>query len=157
MFTAFDLIQLAAIPLGAGIGWELGDPDHRILGAIAGAAVGLLAGRLPFVIALFLAGRHFRAQSSGRLRARIRGDEYYISHLLLGELLRRGEDVSGELEPVLELLRSDDADRRRFGWACLQLAFPAEASKVGAFDPQEPVERCRERVAVIAGPRATEP
>ena len=91
MFTLFDLINLAAVGLGAGIGYEVGKPDHGILGAIAGAVIGVVAGRLPFVLALLLAGRSFRAQTTEQLRARIRGDEYYITHLLLGELLRRGE------------------------------------------------------------------
>lgn len=152
MFTLFDLIQLAAVALGGVFGYSVAWPGYGLIGALAGGVLGIFVGRLPLLLALFLAGRSFRAQSTAELRARLRGHEHFIAHLLLAELLRRGEDVSGELQPVLELLRSDLPEHRRLGWACLHLAFPERAHRLVDFDPLGSTERCREQVAAVAWP-----
>lgn len=110
---------------GAQIGAHFGLVGGAV-GAVLGAGIGVLVGRLPLVPAFLCLKIKFRNEA--RIRRAFENDEYYIFHLalahLMAHLMARGLDVSSEKARVLDLLLSDELDRRRFGWACLQLAFP---------------------------------
>ena len=51
-------------------------------------------------------------------------EQYYVAHLLIAELIRRGEAVEQFWPYVLSLLKSDSDDKRRFGWHNLNIWFP---------------------------------
>lgn len=141
--------------MGLVLGADAGQARLGLIGAAAGAllggVLGYLAGRLPFALACHWLMRDFSRQSSQRLRERLTA-EYYVSHLILAELMRRGEDISGDLPAVLTLLRSESPDERKFGLGSLQLAFPELAQQLSDFDPRESTESCREKVARIQSP-----
>ena len=52
--------------------------------------------------------------------------------------MSRGEDVTSEKDRILELLLSDNWERRRFGWAPLQIVFPVIAGQIAEFDSESP-------------------
>jgi len=140
MFTIFDLFQLLFPLIGLVYGFTTGQRYFGLLGGVGGAllglAVGFVAGRLPFLIAWRSA--NFGGKSTDQLRQFFQNDQYFVFHLALAELLSRGEDVSSEKERIIDLLASDSLDRRRFGWASLQIAFPTLAEEILGFDPQSP-------------------
>ena len=148
MFTAFDVFQLFFPLVGLVWGLSLGQKHFGWIGALVGAVLGLVlgtvAGRLPLLIALKWA--NFGGKSVAQLRQHFQNDEYYIFHLALTELLERGEDISAEKVAVLDLLATDDSDRRKFGWTCLQIAFPGLAEQIAGFDPEEPTNAHIEQI-----------
>jgi hypothetical protein len=137
-FTIFDICIASAAFAGAVLGAKYGAARFGVVGGAIGAALGggagLVVGRLPYAIALTFAKRSLEKESTQRLRERLRsGKEYYITHLLLANLMARGEDIAQELPFILELVRSNSPDRRRFGLMSLQLGFPdvAEETSIG--------------------------
>ena len=150
--TCFDLLLIVAVPAGLWLGASTGYARFGTAGAVAGSllggVLGYLLGRLPFVLAARWLMTGLSRHSSHRLRERL-ATEYYVSHLILAELMRRGEDISVDLPAVLALLRSDSPDERRFGFGSLQLAFPELARQLSDFDPADPTEHCREKLARI--------
>jgi hypothetical protein len=127
MFTTFDFIRILAalggLILGGVIGSRFANVFGAILGAAAGAFIGLLAGRLPFLIAWAWLRADLRRASVSQLRSRIE-TQYFISHLLIAELLRRREPLESFREPIVRQLRSESPDVRRFGLANARLLFP---------------------------------
>jgi hypothetical protein len=53
--------------------------------------------------------------------------------------MARGEDVSAQKSRVLDFMASDELQRRRFGWASLQVAFPELAAQLGNYSPESPL------------------
>ncbi|RKG82749.1 hypothetical protein D7W79_01740 [Corallococcus exercitus] len=96
MFTVFDLFRVLSALAGAGVGAFVG---HGLLGWMGGVGgvpvgwvVGYCVGGLPsFFVARFL-DNDLRRADPASLRQRL-VPEYYISHLILAELARRGEEV----------------------------------------------------------------
>jgi hypothetical protein len=152
--TLFDLLHLAAVLAGLFLGGSAGYARFGIIGAVAGSllggAVGFLLGNLPFALTCRWMLRSLSRQSTERLRERI-ASEYYISHLILAELARRGEDLGVDLPVILTLLRSDSPDERRFGFGSLSLWFPDLASRLPDFNPADSTESCREKLARLDG------
>ncbi len=145
-FTMFDLLGFVGLCAGICVGAKYGG----VIGAAIGALAGLLLGRLPYSAASWAARRKLEQASSQALRERLRsGKEYFIAHLLLAHLMKRGEDVSGELPVIVGLIKSASSEQRRFGWAALKFAFPDNASKLAGFDPRDSVEKCREAASRI--------
>lgn len=155
-YTLFDIFILCGALVGgiegASNGFEYFGLFGGIVAAAAGGCAGFLVGKLPWALLLAWMRRSLNRESSQRLRERVRrGREYFMSHLLLAELMRRGEDVSGELPAILELLRSGSADHRRFGWGALIVAFPHYAAQIPEYQPSAATELCRS-VASRLGP-----
>jgi len=148
--TIFDVVAvgvfLAAVISGARVGYGVAGVTGGIGGALVGAFAGFAIGRLPFLIAFRWARRRFRRQSTDDLRSDL-ASKYYIVHLILGELMRRGEDISGDLPVLLGLLSSDASDKRDFGLAGLRLGFPELAKRIRDYDASESVTICRSKVA----------
>ena len=85
-----------------------------IVGAALGLFLGFLAGKIPYIIAVQTLIRNLHRCDAATLRSRL-NQEYYISHLIIAELLLRGEPIESFRGYVSGLLLSDSPDRRRFG------------------------------------------
>ena len=157
LFHAFELLGLLfGLIVGALIGYRLDGVPAALLGALFGAAAGTFLGRLPFALGLFLMQRSMERGGVEALEQRLE-KEYYLSHHLLAQLAAQGAPMERYEGYVLSLLRSEQEDKRQFGWTNLKVWFPALAEKVGPFDPAAPVEECRKRLEVLtAGARAPE-
>ncbi|MBF0497353.1 MAG: hypothetical protein HQK58_12395 [Deltaproteobacteria bacterium] len=147
-YTVFDLLSFGGFFVGIFIGSKYGYINFGMVGGLAGAVIGGGAGflvcRLPYVFASRLAQRSLEKESSQHLRERLRSDnEYYIAHLLLAHLMKRGEDITDELPSIINLIRSESSDRRCFGWAALKFAFPETASKIAEYQPKDSTDKCR--------------
>jgi len=132
--TFFDVLAFSAALCAALLFGRYGALHFGLMGAIAGAALGLVAGgvlgRLPFALAGHRLKGELARTSSEDLRSRLRsGKEYFLSHLLLAELMSRGEDISAELDPLVAQWQRGSPDTRRFVLAAIRLGFPAEAEK----------------------------
>ena len=151
-YTIFDLFSLGGVIAGSFIGGKYGFLNLGFIGgltgAVIGAGAGFLLGRLPYLFASFSAKRSFEKESSQRLRERLRrGNEYYVSHLLLAQLMKRGENIASELPSIVDLIKSESSERRRFGWAALKFAFPETASKIAEYQPEDSIDKCRTLVS----------
>ena len=141
MFTVFDLLQFVVPLFGLMFGAIVGGKHYGIIGALIGAllgaVIGFFAGRLPFLIVWKLVG--FEGKSTARLWRFIREDDYFVFHIVFPLLMSRGEDVTSEKGRILELLLADNWERRRFGWASLQIVFPEISQQIADFNPESPV------------------
>jgi hypothetical protein len=127
VITTFHVIQLAAVLIGAiagyRSGYSVGGTAAALLGAILGVSVGWFLGRLPFYFTLRSLLRALKGAASPELRSRL-DREYFISHLIIAELISRGESVESFRSVVVSQLRSPSADVRRFGTANASVWFP---------------------------------
>lgn len=141
MFTIFDVFALIGPCYGVFVGATKGYHYYGWWGGIAGAIVGFLigltAGRLPFLLAIIIV--NFGGKSTAQLRQVFRDDQYYIYHLALAALMERGEDISQVKPVIIATLASPDEDKRRFGWAALQLGYTDLAAALERFNPQSPL------------------
>ncbi len=151
-YTIFALFSLCGIFAGIFIGGKYGYVELGLVGGLAGVVIGggagFLIGRLPYAFISRSAQRSLEKESSQRLRERLRtGNEYYIAHLLLAHLMKRGEGIADELPSIINLIKSESSDRRRFGWAALKFAFPETASKIAEYQPNDSTDKCRTLVS----------
>jgi hypothetical protein len=98
----------AVIAVGASAGAGV------FIGVILAISVGFLVGSLPHEIALVLIRLVFKWRDKNKLRAQLESD-YWLSHLIIAELVSRGEPVEQFRGYVESLLRSDSAFRRSYG------------------------------------------
>ena len=91
-----------------------------IVGGVLGLFLGFLAGKIPYLIAVQTLIRNLHRCDAATLRSRL-NQEYYISHLIIAELLLRGETIESFRGYVSGLLVSDSSDRRRFGKEVLRI------------------------------------
>ncbi len=138
MFTIIDVLQLTLSLAGIVCGFMTGYGYFGVPGAVGGAVigfvVGFVAGRLPLLLALTV----FQRKSTHELWQVFEKDEYYVFHLALADLMARGEDVSSQKPRILDLMASENGERRRFGWASLQIAFPELAAQLENYNPKSP-------------------
>jgi hypothetical protein len=127
MLTMFDILQFAGVVAGAGFGYQygagIGGAVGGVLGLIAGVAVGWIVGRLPFFVSFWSLRRWLKCASVGDLRLRLER-QYFISHLIIAELVTRGEPVESFRSIVEQQLASRSADVQRFGRANARVWFP---------------------------------
>jgi len=127
MLTTFDILQFAGVVAGAAFGYRLGagigGRVGGVVGLIVGIAVGWIVGRLPFVVSLWSLRRSLERASVADLRSRLER-EYYISHLIVAQLVMRGEPLESFRSIVEQQLASESADVQRFGRANAQMWFP---------------------------------
>src|SRR5262245_9696484 len=123
MITLFNVLALVGMGLGFGIGMSVGAKHFGVgggvIGAILGGCSGLIIGRIPGILVLRSIARDLMSMSSDELRAYLHGPRCPTPNFVLLELKSRGEDIRRELTVVVELLRSEDVDRRGRGWAAL--------------------------------------
>lgn len=127
MLTMFDILQFAAVVAGMYFGYRLGAGIGGILGgvvgSIAGMTIGWIVGRLPFVVPFWSLRRSLKRSSLSDLRSRL-DREYFISHLIIAELVTRGEPVESFRSVIEHQLASPSADVQGFGRANAQMWFP---------------------------------
>lgn len=143
MITLFDIFQWLMSLIGAVTGAILG---HGVVGwpgavggAVLGAVLGYWLGAAPFLIGLKLLQRHLNDSTVDELRADL-SRNWVGAHLVIAELVARGERVEQHLPLILSLLRSPWSDQRVHGWANLSLWFPELAAQLPDFDPNAPTE-----------------
>ena len=123
----FDILQLAGIVAGAVFGYRLGagigGTVGGVLGSIAGVAAGLTIGRLPFFLSFWSLRLSLKRASVADLRSQLER-RYFISHLIIAELVTRGEPVESFRSIVEQQLASQSTDVQRFGRANAQVWFP---------------------------------
>jgi hypothetical protein len=132
MLTTFDILQFAGVVAGATFGYRFGAGIvGGVLGATIGVAAGWLTGRLPFIVSFWSLRRSLNRASVADLRSRLER-EYFISHLIITELVARGEPVESFRFTVEHQLASQSADVQRFGRANARLWFPELAGDLAA-------------------------
>jgi hypothetical protein len=124
MFTIFHLFELMGTIFGIVAGAAVGKAWLGWVGLLLGGVVGFLVGgvlaRLPYAISIAVLKRNLQRCDISILRSRLE-KEYYISHLIIAQLLIRGEPIESFRDYVAELRRSDSADRRRIGEHLLRI------------------------------------
>ena len=161
MVTLFDMLQWIGALAGAVIGSVRFDRPGAVGGAIVGFFLGAIVGRIPFAIAWSCFRFRVKRRSIDRLKQDLE-QQYFVSHLLIAELVVRGEPVEQFWPYILSLLGSDSSDERRFGWANLQLWLPRLAARIEGWNPHDSAAKCREQLRAIedaepdAGPLPSE-
>ena len=126
MLTIFDILPIAGAVAGADCGYHVGHSAGGIAGAIVGAGCGVVAGwvggSIPFLLSGRLLRRSLASSDSQQLRQRLER-EYFVSHLIIAELVKRGEPTESVRAAVVAQLASQNADVQRFGRANAKLWF----------------------------------
>jgi hypothetical protein len=127
VITIFHIIAFAGFLAGGVVGWNVG---HQVggwiggvAGAVVGAYVGLIAGRLPGFVSVQGMLWSLRRAPTAELRSRL-DREYFVAHLIIAELIRRGEAVESFREVIEGQLRSSSEHVRYFGRVNARLWFP---------------------------------
>jgi hypothetical protein len=124
MLTIYDLVQFATTTAGAVIGYRVGglSDGHRtaLAGAAAGALLGWFIGRLPQMVARTLVWCSIKRQSSTELREAL-DEQYVISHLIIAELVKRGEPAESFRDVIEAQMESPFEEVRQFGYANAEL------------------------------------
>ena len=113
MFTIFHLILLvvavATAVSGAIVGLKEFGIGGAVVGGVLGLAVGVVVGKLPFALPMAWLRWDLRRSSVEPLRRRL-DEQYFLSHLILAELARRGEPMDNFREAVARQLASESPD-----------------------------------------------
>jgi len=151
-YTIFDSLSFIVIFSVAVVGARYAYMNFGFVGGLAGAAIGggigLFLGRLPYAILSWSIQRYFKNKSSEVIRAYIhKGDHFVITHILLANLMVRGESIIDELPFVLDLMKSDSLNRRQHGWLAFRLSYPELLPKLNGYSPKDAAEKCRSIVS----------
>jgi hypothetical protein len=143
MLTVFHLIQfivaLFCLIEGIQIGNSYFGWSGIFGGALLGGLVGLYLGRIPYWVSLFFFKRTLNRADTQTLKERLK-KEYFVSHLIISELSRRGESVEQFRNYIIAQLQSANSNERRFGWFNLKLWFPELATDLAPFDAEKPTQ-----------------
>jgi hypothetical protein len=127
LLTIFDILPVAVAVAGADCGYRAGHSGGGVAGGVVGAGCGVVVGwalgSLPFLLSARVLRRSLASSSIPHLRERLER-EYFISHLIIAELVKRGEPVESVREAVMRQLASQNADVQRFGKTNAKLWFP---------------------------------
>jgi hypothetical protein len=127
MYTLFDFLIHVGCLIGAWFAGKYGYAHFGWWGALGGIVLGglagLLIGRLPWLAAATWMRFDLRQSSVETLKSRLER-QYFISHLLIAELVRRGEAPEQFRAYVDALLQSEQSDKRNFGAASARVWFP---------------------------------
>lgn len=153
MFTLLHFLSIIGIVAGLFGGIYIGHNYFGWIGGIGGSLLGaclgyILFGYVPLMLTNALMRREFKRSDVITLKERLK-TEYYISHLIIGELVARGEPVADFLDYIFTLLQSDDSDKRRFGWHNLNIWFPELAGQFGTFDAANPTAENKAKLASL--------
>lgn len=137
MFTIFHLFTFVCLCGGLIIGFYFGASSFGwfggVIGAILGALFGLVCGRIPYLLSSSLMRRSLSQLDTKTLKIRLK-NEYYISPIIIPELLRRGESIELIKDLILFQLLSENSSERQFGLQNLNRWFPTIAKKIEPFD-----------------------
>jgi hypothetical protein len=127
MLTIFHFMQLLGAGVGLVMGLDIGHQEFGVTGTIvsgfAGVVCGYLLGALPYAVAGIWIRQDLKHCDTTELKARL-DRQYAISHLIIAQLVRRGEPVEQFRGYVDSLRHSGSADRRRFGDLNHRIWFP---------------------------------
>ena len=149
MITIFHILPGMGLVLGSLGGFALGSRLGMIPGIICGAlggGVGLLCGRVPFVLVLKSIKRDFGGIRTEQLRTMLRDPGFLAPNVLLLELGARGEDLERELPVVFDMLTAPCRERRIRGWHALESAFPARARTISDYRIDDAPDECRKKI-----------
>ncbi len=149
MITVFHILPGMGLVFGALGGFALGSRLGTIPGIMCGAlggGVGLVCGRVPFVLVLKSMKRDFRGMTTAKLRAMLRDPGFLAPNALLLELGARGEDLEREMPVVIDMLTAPSRERRVRGWHALESAFPARARIVSDYRIDDTPDECRKKI-----------
>jgi len=152
MITLFDVLPVIGLTFGALGGFAFGAHFGTltgVAGSIIGAGVGLVYGRLPFILVLKSMKRDFSGKTTEQLRTMLRDPGFLAPNVLLFELRSRGEDLDGELPIVLDMLTAHSRDRRVRGWNALLAGFPALAEMLSDYRFNDSAEECAKKVQKV--------
>lgn len=127
MFTIFHVLQFIGLTAGAAYGGTFGWHHYGMAGAaigtMAGLAVGTIIGRLPWTLVATYMRWDLKRSNVEKLRTRV-DREPFISHLLIAELVSRGESSDSFRTTVIKQLQSPSPLEREFGEVNAKLWFP---------------------------------
>ncbi len=160
--TLFTLLRWIATWCGLGVGLVLGAKWFGLPGSVVGALIGFFAGNIIGLIPDWLGYRYFfkeiERSSDDKLRAMLADGEWQFWHTIaLLQLSARGHDVQPELPRILCMLEADSVLTRRFGFDALRLVFTELAQKIPDYDPKEPTQTCRQKIALLRNDISTSP
>ena len=127
----------------------LGLPLEHAAYLQAAVAVGVVAGRIPELLAMRSLARDLTGKSSSELRAYLRSPSCLTPNCVLLALRGRGENIHCEIPVVLDLLVSENVGRRGQGWAALTSAFPELVGKIPDYRIGDSVEECRQKTEIL--------
>jgi len=124
--TLFDSIQIFfALFLalffgeyGSSFGWF-----GTILGWALGLTIGYFVGSIPFVITAMVVRFKLKRTTNENLKKQL-WEQYFISHLIIAELVARGEPVEQFRNYAESLFYSTDEDRKKYGVGLAKMWFP---------------------------------
>lgn len=127
MFTIFHPLELLGYLAGLIVGWWsgflfLGWPGG-IIGALVECLAGGIAGRMPGWLTDRLIQWSLRRASVTKLRGQLES-EYFTSHLIIAELIRRGEPRESFRKTAEAQHQSPSDHVKRFGELNARLWFP---------------------------------
>ena len=126
MFTLLDIFKLLLTVAGAIIGGIYGSSfgwTAAIAGALIGLIVGILVGNLPRATSYAWMVYDLKRSSVAKLKERLQL-EPFMAHLLIGELVSRGEPLEQFRDYAAELLRSSNTLERDCGKGVADMWFP---------------------------------
>ena len=124
--TLFDALQIigaivAAIWIGEyglSFSWYGG-----VFGGFIGLIIGYFIGSLPFALSCLMMRYKLKRTSTNKLREQLK-KQYYISHLIINELISREEPVEQFRDYVESMIKSENLDKRKFGIYVAEIWFP---------------------------------
>ncbi len=152
--TLFHLFEWGGAAFGLTLGANIGYTEYGwvggILGALVGAPMGWLLGRVPYSVGRLWLHRVLARETVDELRARLKDRVMYSLYVpVMEELRQRGADVRRELPVATTLLAAETAWERHHGWQLLRCFFPDVAATIPDYDPAQPAAQCRAKVASI--------
>ena len=136
--TFFGALRIVGTAVGILLGIRLGGYIPAVwgpvLGAVLGGLIGERLGRVPLAMAMVQVSQELSKAETKDLERRL-VEQYFIAHLILEELNRRGLDLAPYESVLVQLLRSESQDQRRFAWRSLQVWFPQRAKAMHGYDP----------------------
>ncbi len=121
-----------------------------VLGAVVGLVLGTVLGKVPDWLAFRYSFREIQRSSDSKLREMISQGEWKFWHTMaLLQLAARGQNIKPEFPRILAMLESDSVLTRRYGFDALRLVYTETYNKVPDYNPREPTEKCRQKVAAL--------
>jgi hypothetical protein len=151
--TLFVVLAFGGLILGVLVGFAVGHAFGligTIAGGVLGGCVGYALGVLPGFLVEQSLFKDMQMKSNAELKAVVDEKNWtFLQTLALMNLAARDEDVKSYLPRVMDMLESDSARTRLFGWDALRLVYTGLAMQIDDYDPHAPVEMCRNMTATL--------
>ena len=144
--TLFHVIQLTCAIFFLVSSFSINVEDMlwlRIFLGICAFILGWFIGNLPFLLSFWHFKRQIRNTSTTDLHQNF-GKQFAIGHILITELMVRGENLDQEILIIRQKLVSENLSDRRIAWECLNFAAPEAAKQLQGYDPLADPELCQQ-------------